>query len=145
MCGVPRCDQDSTPHTNKFHSQTTRVLTVNTGNLAKISPVWTAFYRNFTGKEEKGLDEVVLCFRLPSARFLIFFCSTWQSTWCVSLSSGFRPHNRISGRKYSTCWIWFEISAAPMFFQADSIISNTHHSTGKFDKIICRAINIVKH
>ncbi len=28
VCGVLRCDEDSTPHTNRFSSQT-----VNTGNL----------------------------------------------------------------------------------------------------------------
>ncbi len=32
VCGVLRCDKDSTPHTNRF---STREQTVNTGNLAE--------------------------------------------------------------------------------------------------------------
>lgn len=35
VCGRQRCDQYSTPHTIRFHSQTTKVPTVDLGNLVK--------------------------------------------------------------------------------------------------------------
>jgi len=55
VCGVPQCYQDGTTHTNRFHSQTTRVASVNTRNLAESLVVKRAFRVNkqwTTGKKK---------------------------------------------------------------------------------------------
>ncbi len=154
VCGVPRCDKDSTPHTNRFSTKSldcehrkpckiSRDLRINMFyrtrciNTPAVATNWQADPPSLLSKCFCASPWLCLvCFRLLSARFLIGYCFVSRDNLQII-------HAFVLGVPPTHQDFWFAIGVPPTFFRADSVTLNTPHTTGRSDKIIFRTTKII--
>ncbi len=143
VCGVPRCDKDSTPHTNRFSTKSPDCETSQ--NLSRLEnkcftghsccchklTSWSSISDSLLSKCFCTAPWLcLLCFLLLSARFLIGYCFVSRDNLQIKRAFVFGvPPTHQDFWSQHVEYLRFSIVEPPTFFRADSVTLNTPHTT----------------